>query len=714
VASPASTAPRSGEGGADHAPHAGSAAKPHGEILAITQRDDFLLELGDALAGQFTLTPADTLSAALEQLTPGRRLQLLAIDTRSTTDLRGDVDRAHAHAGAVPVVVFAAAESDKSIAAALKGSSVFAVLPIPIDRRKTNAVFEGAFADATQRRSSARAAERGAERPVEARMPLVVEPAPAAPIAAAEPPRSLARKPALWAIVALVLLGAGFAAWKFTASKPSTGTAQLTPAPESAAAAPSAASSSKSAAAAARPAVSPTASADIPLVKGSADDLLEKARQAMRERRFAEPANDSALLYYRSALAAEPANAEAHDGMTRLASLLLARFEESLTAAHYEDASGALAGLKLALPGDARIGSMEARLLSAEITRDFSDGNLEHVPALIRQAQQANAASAEQLSRWRAELARRQDDAHYKHFADLMNERIRDGHLDEPENDSAKFYLQQLRDLGSANPAVARAAHDLVVAYLHKARDAAVAGHASEADHWQSVAKTAGATPADLTAYQHDVAGARQKAAAAEADRFAQLARERLRDGHLTDPTSDSATYYLGQLRDASPDHAALAGLGRELAAQLIERATSEARAGLAVQMASDLTLAKRWGAQSSDVQAVEQLAATRGGAGSPSRAAGGAGSLADVKLKRVRYVAPEYPDSALDKRIAGYVTVEFIVGIDGVPRNVRVADAQPKGVFDKSAKDAISRWRFEPLPQEVPTHETIRFALPK
>ena len=68
------------------------------------------------------------------------------------------------------------------------------------------------------------------------------------------------------------------------------------------------------------------------LVKGKVDELLEKARLAMRERRYSEPAGDNALLYYRSAAATEPGNGEALDGLTRVASVLASRFEEALAA----------------------------------------------------------------------------------------------------------------------------------------------------------------------------------------------------------------------------------------------------------------------------------------------------------------------------------------------------------------------------------------------
>lgn len=85
---------------------------------------------------------------------------MLIIDTRDITDLRTEIERAHAHVPGAPVLAFAPAESEKTVAGALKGSNVFAVLPIPIDRRKTAAVFEGAIAEASAKRTAGRSATR--------------------------------------------------------------------------------------------------------------------------------------------------------------------------------------------------------------------------------------------------------------------------------------------------------------------------------------------------------------------------------------------------------------------------------------------------------------------------------------------------------------------------------------------------------------------------
>jgi AmiR/NasT family two-component response regulator len=152
VASPASNASRGHESGAGAPSSAGSTPtssnKPAVDLTAITTRDDFLLELGEALGGQASVRPVDSIAGALEYIQSTKRGQVLVIDTRDLTDVRADVEQAHTQAPHTVVLVFATTETEKQVSAAVKGSNAFAVLPIPIDRRKTGAVLDAAMNDA--------------------------------------------------------------------------------------------------------------------------------------------------------------------------------------------------------------------------------------------------------------------------------------------------------------------------------------------------------------------------------------------------------------------------------------------------------------------------------------------------------------------------------------------------------------------------------------
>lgn len=702
VASAPSTASRSTQTATQSSGSASS--QPALDITAVTTRDDFLLELGQTLDGQAAIRPVDTLDAALEALASGKRAQLLVIDARAVPNVRAAVDAAAARAPRALALVFAEASAEKEVGAALKGSKVFAVLPTPVDPRKTQAVFEGAIAEAL-----------AAKPPTPARP---TAPAPndlsigafRAEAAASQPDSSGAgpddrSKMLLIAAAVAVVAAAGAGFWYFTrnpAPAAAPATASVRNAPPAAPAATPGASAAEGA-----PAAEPVA--DTSIVQGKVDELLEKARLAMHERRFTEPAGDNALLYYRSAAAADARNGEAHDGLQRVAGVLAGRFEEALNGGRFEEAAQTLANFKAAAPGDVRVANLEQRFYAGAIAKALTDSNLDRAAALVRQAQQIGTAP-EQLAKWRADIGRRAEDSKVARFAGLIQDRIRDGKLTDAD-DSAKSYLQQLQAAAPANPATQRALHDLGAAYLRKAREAALAKNPADEDRWLNEARAAGLKAADIAAFQRDLNNTRQKAAQAESDRQLQLARERIRDGRLTDPAQDSAAYYLTQLQSNDPNNAALGDASREFSAKLLERARASVAAGKPVD--ADLALARRFGADPKEVAAVQQAQ------NAPKAQAALDPATLAASLKRLRAPPPDYPENALSQRISGSVTLQFTVSTSGEPRDIRVVEATPPGVFDRAAMSAIRHWRYAPTvingtPVEVPVRTLMRFELPK
>ncbi|MFI4879910.1 MAG: TonB family protein [Steroidobacterales bacterium] len=705
MANAAPSAPRLREATAPAA--AGSAppasSLPAVDVTAITTRDDFLLELGQTLGGQAAVRPVESIDAALPHLSSKRRAQVLVIDARDVTELRAAADAAHAEAPHAVVLVFTESAAEGHTGSALKGSRVFAVLPLPVDARKTQAVFEGAVADAQQRKDDAPTDEVQAPN-------LNIgafRPAPATDAAASDDGGAGDKRKLIMiggAAAATVALAA--VAWLLhsKAAPPTAATPSVPAASIANSAAPAAAPDST---AAAEPAV---AVADTSILKGKVDDLLEKARLAMHERRYTEPTGDNALLYFRSASAADASNGEARDGLQRVAGVLAGRFDEALSAGRFDEAALTLANFRAAAPTDARVGPFTQRLAVAQVSRAIADGNFERAAALVRQAQQSGLVPAEQISRWRAELARHQEDSKVQHLVTLVAERIRDGKLTDAD-DSARSYVQQLTTLAPGSPATARANHDLIGAYLHKARDAAIAKNAADQDHWINAARDAGMKPAEISVFMRDLSNTRQKASAAEGERLVQSFRERLGSGALTDPAQDSAAYYLTQLQTNSPNDPALVQGSRDLAGKLLERARAAVLAGKSGD--ADLAAARRWGADAASINAVTQLGQSKAQAPAINAAA-----LA-TQLKQTRAANPEYPENALNRRISGSVLLTYTVDTSGVTRDVHVIEATPPGVFDNAAVSAVRRWRYAPMvvngvPVEVPVKTQMRFELPK
>jgi TonB family protein len=710
-----SSASRPHEGGGEGSATSQSSARAAAEIIAVTSRDDFLLEVGEALSGSTAVRPVDSVATALTEIVSARKVQLLAVDARDVEDLRGDIERVNSQAPHIVTLVFANADAEKQTAFALKGTTVFAVLAIPLDKRKTAAVLEGAIADATARRpgGSSKSGSHADSRLDKAS--ITVESATTDGVSYSGPTDSDSgnRKP-------MVMIGGGIAAlvvaagvaWYFMRSPEVAPPAAAADKKPSVSITADAANTTEESAAPEPPA--PVA--ETPLVNGTVDELLEKARLAMRERRYTEPNGDNALLYYRSAAKADPSNGEAGDGLKRVASVLSARFDEALSAGRYDEATLALAGLKAATPDDQRVTQLDGKLATAQITKMLADGNLDRAASLVRSAQQSGAVADAQITKWRNEINRRQDEVRQKRLVEGAQERIRDGRLADGD-DSAKAYLEQLRSLGpSASGAQQRVTRELGGAFMRKAREAALANKQPEVDRWLSEAKAVGVSSGELNSFQRDLASAKQRAASAEADRLAGLARDRIKDGKLIEPANDSAAFYLSALQAADANNAFVATGSRELATKLLDRASASSREGRTTQMEADLTQARRWGADPKDIQAIQQASASRRSPAKPAAAPSG-GQAADLasRLKRVRYTAPEYPERALNQKISGAVTVEFLVSTTGEPMDVRVVSAEPAGTFDRAAIAAVKRWRYEPVvvdnvPQEVPARTTIRF----
>jgi|GEM_PF-1884082 TonB family C-terminal domain len=65
--------------------------------------------------------------------------------------------------------------------------------------------------------------------------------------------------------------------------------------------------------------------------------------------------------------------------------------------------------------------------------------------------------------------------------------------------------------------------------------------------------------------------------------------------------------------------------------------------------------------------------------------------------LERISARDPVYPAEALRQRVRGEVELEFTIAPGGNVRDIEVVHAEPQGVFDAAATDALAQWRFRP-----------------
>jgi protein TonB len=62
-----------------------------------------------------------------------------------------------------------------------------------------------------------------------------------------------------------------------------------------------------------------------------------------------------------------------------------------------------------------------------------------------------------------------------------------------------------------------------------------------------------------------------------------------------------------------------------------------------------------------------------------------------------VQYVSPTYPQSAQARGIEGFVIIEVVISERGLVTEAKVISAEPQGLFDQVALEAIKKWTFEP-----------------
>lgn len=90
-------------------------------------------------------------------------------------------------------------------------------------------------------------------------------------------------------------------------------------------------------------------------------------------------------------------------------------------------------------------------------------------------------------------------------------------------------------------------------------------------------------------------------------------------------------------------------------------------------------------------------LAAAVALAGSAAAAAEPCGSAGLSPVQALERRAPEYPEGARTIGMEGYVDVELTVLRDGRAGWVRIRRAEPPGLFEQAALDAVRDWRFAP-----------------
>ena len=473
------------------------------------------------------------------------------------------------------------------------------------------------------------------------------------------------------------------------------------------------------------PAATPIA-APQPAAKAAAADekvdlLIERAQQAMLERHFIDPADSSALALYRRALVLDPDNGEAHQGLQRLAEILITRVQSALDERKFDIALQSLESARSINPADGRLAGLDERITSlraelgpAQIMAAINAQNFDRAAQLLEEAARSKSLSNAKLAQLRDELRRRHEEADAANFLKLIDTRLQQDKLTEPRNDSAAYYLTQARAAGVSAAALQPLFQEIDKRLLQSARTAIDQRRFTDADRLLADLRSAGASTAAIAGLQHDLIAARsqQSMPSAGQPQSLDLAQSRLAQGKVTEPDNDSALFYVNQLRAADPKNAALPRLSSAVQAAILDQARAALDAAQPAKADALLQMAAGLGASADLATLTQRLVQMK-------QPTPGMQEVAEATLTRVKGVQIEYPPDALRKNVEGWVELEYVVTSDGKVASITVVDSNPTGVFDAAAVRALSRVRYKPVlqagkPAAVGTKIRIAFKLSK
>jgi len=441
-----------------------------------------------------------------------------------------------------------------------------------------------------------------------------------------------------------------------------------------------------------------TAGRAAPPTDAALEALLARADRALAAGELVAPPGASAADLYREALRGNARDPRAAKGLEQTIDRLVSDAEGALQERHLQDAQQ-LADSAHAIGPEhprvafllAQIGAQRERLVLDKAHHAAATGNVAGALAALEDATRGGRQSTV-VEQARQQLAQQQVDERVAEAVRRGREALLHGQLIDPPAESARFFIESARALAPGDPRVQQATQEFIARLQAEAGKALSAGNPDQADSWTSAAAAAGAQRADVAALR---AEAQRQRAGGKADSLARLAlsfNERLAAGRITDPAADSAKFYLAQLLQADPDHPTT-----QLARTAFDtRVLDEARGALRAQ---DYALARRWltearaaGADAASIAGVETAI------GAAQDQAQRASYVSASSMTRTHYVEPQFPLDARRRGIDGWVDLQFVVNTDGSVGELTIVGAQPVGIFEQAALDAVRHWHYQPV----------------
>jgi TonB family protein len=423
---------------------------------------------------------------------------------------------------------------------------------------------------------------------------------------------------------------------------------------------------------------------------------LAAAAIALDAGRLIEPAGDNAVHFYGEVLKHDPANSTALAGLEQVAERFIEQAENLMVEGRLDEAATALANVRRVQPDHRRLRFLDTQLrkeqqdrLVLQARESATAGDTRRAQQLLDEAARVVSDPSGELESAQRAISARERTTIVERELELARQRLGEGRLVSPANDSAKSHLQAARRSDPSNVAVQQGLRDLTERVLAQANQAL---ERRQIDNARTLVREA----QDLGAPADQLATLRASIDTAQVDRqkndLLQLVVRRSEENRLLEPAQDSARFYLDRLIQADPQHPAVAQGVAALGARLVanaQLAISQRQFDSAQRL---LTEARAIGFTGQELTVAENTLRI---ARQPTAAA--TTPVAPAIPRRVRAITPEYPRRALEDEVEGWVDVSFALTPAGDVVEARVEGATPRNVFDRAALTAVRQWKFEP-----------------
>ena len=425
------------------------------------------------------------------------------------------------------------------------------------------------------------------------------------------------------------------------------------------------------------------------------ESILSAARLAFVEGRFIAPESENAFHYYSEVLAKDPAHAEAMAALEQIFDVFMGRFNAALGNGDIEQAMASLTAAGTVKPDDARnalasgqLDTYAAGLVEGarEATRD---GSFDRAETLLEQASLILTEESDLIASARSDITSQREATRLAGLIQSANQRIDDDSLVEPADQSAKYYLAQVRRSSPNHPELARSTDRLANLMLFKVMLAISAEDYADAEYWLTEARAMNVQLAAVDRAEQQLAEALLQSSVAQE---AETEQPEAGAGIAAVSVSETGFDVVDQ-ESAGPGPDSFGATPGEF-----DAATATAF-DLAYSTDVDgeplLATATPDSQQTAVNEAVEPGPDVNAGGAKTVAESPGLLPISDFEIRK--YVNPRMPPrSKSDSTTTGWVDVEFTVKADGRTADILVLESSRRRL-ERNAVAAVRRWEFVP-----------------